>query len=54
MPHLLAASFEVDATATVVEGSTLMVCAEMTSEGAMLSKEVIVAVSTTEGSGNCN
>jgi hypothetical protein len=46
-----AAYFEVDSTASVVEGSTLMVCAEMFSGGAILSREVIVTVSILEGSG---
>ena len=50
--RFLAASFDINATATVVEDNTLMVCAEMFSGGATLSKEVIVTVSTTEGSGN--
>lgn len=51
MPFFSAAYFEVGVMATVIEDSTLMVCAEMVSGGATLSKEVIVMVSTIEGSG---
>ena len=49
----LAASFEVPATATVVEGGTAMVCARMvaTPAEAVLSKEVVVTLSSMDGSG---
>lgn len=46
-----AASFEIGATSTVIEGNTSIVCAQMFSAGATLKKEVTVAVSTVEGSG---
>ena len=49
--HSSAASFRLTTMATVVEGTSLMMCAHMESAGATLSKEVIVTVSTVDGTG---
>lgn len=46
-----AASFALSTTATVTEGASLMMCAQMESAGATLGKEVIVTLSSIDGTG---
>lgn len=47
----IAAFFIVNETVSISEGTTLMICAEMFSMEDVLGKEVIVSMSTEEGSG---
>lgn len=45
------ASFALSTMATVIEGEPLKMCAQMESAGATLGKEVVVTVSTVNGTG---
>ena len=51
MKFFIAASFEIDAMATITEGETQQICAEMRTAGAILEREVRVTLSTENGTG---
>lgn len=51
VPPFLAATFSVDAVATVVEGEVLMACVRMTSAAAALHNDVLLTLSTIEDTG---